>query len=68
MMPSSHWLQLSYVCGSYDKVFLLGALKNPTFPQARLAHQDHVLTPSHEVARDQLLDDPPIQSLGVELP
>ena len=23
MMPSSHWLQLSYVCGSYDKVFLL---------------------------------------------
>lgn len=27
MMPSSHWLQLSYVCGSYDKVFLLGALK-----------------------------------------
>ena len=24
MMPSSHWLQLSYVCGSYDKVFLLG--------------------------------------------
>ena len=26
MMPSSHWLQLSYVCGSYDKVFLLGAL------------------------------------------
>ena len=27
MMPSSRWLQLSYVCGSYDKVFLLGALK-----------------------------------------
>ena len=27
MMPSSHWLQLSYVCGSYDKVFLLGTLK-----------------------------------------
>ena len=25
MMPSSHWLQLSYVCGSYDKVFLLGS-------------------------------------------
>ena len=25
MMPSSRWLQLSYVCGSYDKVFLLGA-------------------------------------------
>ena len=23
MMPSSRWLQLSYVCGSYDKVFLL---------------------------------------------
>ena len=22
MMPSSRWLQLSYVCGSYDKVFL----------------------------------------------
>ena len=29
MMPSSRWLQLSYVCGSYDKVFLLGALKVP---------------------------------------
>ena len=28
MMPSSHWLQLSYVCGSYDKVFLLGALND----------------------------------------
>ena len=27
MMPSSRWLQLSYVCGSYDKVFLLGALR-----------------------------------------
>ena len=26
MMPSSRWLQLSYVCGSYDRVFLL-ALK-----------------------------------------
>ena len=26
MMPSSHWLQLSYVCGSYDKVFLLALL------------------------------------------
>ena len=25
MMPSSRWLQLSYVCGSYDRVFLLGA-------------------------------------------
>ena len=23
IMPSSHWLQLSYVCGSYDKVFFL---------------------------------------------
>ena len=27
MMPSSRWLQLSYVCGSYDKVFLLGISK-----------------------------------------
>ena len=27
MMPSSRWLQLSYVCGSYDRVFLLGALR-----------------------------------------
>ena len=30
MMPSSRWLQLSYVCGSYDKVFLLVLLNVET--------------------------------------
>ena len=43
-------------------------LKNPALAQAGLTHQDHVLVPPHEVAGGQLLDGPPVQSLGVELP
>jgi hypothetical protein len=43
MMPSSRWLQLSYVCGSYDKVFLLGALSSTS------AHPNH----SSGVARSE---------------
>src|SRR5208337_170437 len=43
-------------------------LENPTFAQASLTHQDHILPAAHEVARGQLLDSPPIHTLGVELP
>ena len=41
MMPSSRWLQLSYVCGSYDKVFLLVLLGEGV--AANAAHGFHRL-------------------------
>ena len=58
MMPSSRWLQLSYVCGSYDNVFLLGLLSKSGFerrnPQRRLscwrhpsAHRDRMRATCH---------------------
>ena len=47
---------------------LTNSLENPRLAQARLTHQNHILASAHEVACNQLLNAPPIQPLGVELP
>lgn len=43
-------------------------LKNPTLAQAGLTDQDDVLSPAHEVTGGQLLDGPPVHTLGIERP
>jgi len=43
-------------------------LENPTLAQTGLTDEDDVLVAAHEVAGRQLLDGPPIDSLGIEGP
>jgi hypothetical protein len=43
-------------------------LENPTLAQASLTHQDDILAAPHEVAGGQLLNGPPIHTLGIERP
>ena len=53
---------------SLDAGNLADCLENSTFSQATLSYQNRVFPAAHKIARYQLLDAPPIQSLGVEFP